>query len=260
MIDRPVKFILGVFTALAFALPVAVQADDTPPPLAEMWLVTPKASQAAEFRKALVEHMAFRSEHEDPRNWEVYTPMLGDDLGRYGIRYCCFEWADQDSYDAWQDEAVEVSKHFLETVAPLTEKWAHYFEDINWGDSHWVASDTPYRFYAVTEFNIKPGHGRDFAAARNEMSQIALNQGWATDQHPWIWASTIGGDSREAIIIPHLNYASFDRGDDNFVDFLSKHMGAEKASELLKQFASSASSTDFQVWEYHEELSMSPDD
>jgi len=260
MTNRPVTFILGVFTALAFALPAVVQADDSPPPLAEMWLVTPKAGQAAEFREALAEHMAFRSEHGDPRTWEVYTPMLGDDLSRYGIRYCCFEWADQDSYEAWSEGATEVSKHFRETVAPLTEKWAHYFENINWGDSHWVESETPYRFYAVTEFNIKPGHGRDFVAARNQMSQIALNQGWATDQRPWIWASTIGGNSREAVIIPHLNYASFDRGEETFMDFLAKHMGTDQAAELLNRFATSASSTDFQIWEYREELSMSAND
>jgi hypothetical protein len=37
-------------------------------------------------------------------------------------------------------------------------------------------------------------------------------------------------------------------------------MGAEKAAELMKQFSGASWSTDFQIWEYQEDLSMSTDD
>jgi hypothetical protein len=260
MTKRPVKYILAVFAALAFMLPAITQAADAPPPLAEMWMVTPKAGHGAEFNKAMAEHMAFRSEHGDPREWEVYTPVLGEDLNRYAIRFCCFNWADQDNYDAWQDGAKEINEHFQENIMPHTDTWAHYFEAMDWGNSNWVQSDTEYRFYAVTEFNIKPGEGQDFAAARTKMSQIAIDQGWANENRLWIWASTIGGKSQESIIIPHVNYASLDRGEETFLTFLSKHMGADEAAEMMEEFAGNASSTNFQIWEHQKDLSMSSDD
>jgi hypothetical protein len=261
MKNRPVNFVLSIFAALFFMLPVSVVlAEDAPPPLAEMWVVTPRHGQESEFNKALADHMAYRVEHGDPRAWQSYTPMLGDKLNRVAIRFCCFKWADQDSYEAWGDEAEKINTHFKENVAPLTSKWEHYFESIDWGNSHWVDAAKSYPYFAVTEFNIKPGHGGDFDTARDAMSQIAINQGWATDDRSWLWATTIGGKAQESIIIPHENFASFDRGEEDFASFLSRKMGAEKAAELMKQFSSASRSTDFQIWKHVEELSMSSDD
>lgn len=260
MIKRPVKFVLSLIAAMSFMLPAVTLAADAPPPLADIWYVTPKEGHDAQLREALGEHMAFRAEHGDPRSWNVYTPMLGDELDRYAIRFCCFNWADQDSYRAWRSGATEIDEHFKKHVLPLTKKAAHYFESIDWGNSHWVDAAGSYKFFAVTEFNIKPGSGQDFDAARDKMSQVALNQGWATDDHPWLWASTIGGKLQESVIIPHENFASLDRGQEDFMTFLSRHMGPEAAAELGKQFSGASWSTDFQIWEHHEDLSMSKGD
>lgn len=260
MIQKTRNFALSVLAAAGFLLPAMVQAADAPPPLADMWLITPKAGHGAEFRKALGEHLAFRAEHGDPRAWEVYTPLLGEDLNRYAIRYCCFHWADQDSYRAWRSEASEVNEHFQKNVMPHTEKAAHYFEALDWGNSHWVDAGEPYRFYAVTEYNLKPEHAMAFDQARDKMSQIALEQGWATDNHPWVWSSTIGGKTQEAVIIPHMNFASLDRSEDSFLNFLSSQLGSEEAAKLVQQFASASWSSEFQIWEFQEDLSMSADD
>jgi len=256
MTKKSMNFIPAALAALFLMLPVLLHADDAPPPLAEMWVVTPKQGQGSEFRKALADHMAFRAEHGDPRAWQVYTPMLGDDLGRFAIRYCCFTWSDQDSYQAWSDSAEKINTHFNENVAPHSEKWAHYFESMDWGNSHWAEGAGAVAYYAVTEFNIKPGHGQDFDAARDKMSQIALNQGWASTERSWLWASTIGGKPQESIIIPHQNFASFEPGKEDFVTFLSRHLGAEQAAELLQQFSGASWSTDYQIWEFQSDLSI----
>jgi hypothetical protein len=257
----PANFILKAIAIFFLALPAAVAlAEAPPPPLAEMWLVTPKDGQSSEFREALAGHLAFRAEHGDPRAWQVYTPLLGDNLTQVAIRFCCFNWADQDSYTTWGASADEIQAHFEEHVAPYTAKWAHYFESMDWGNSHWADSAGSAMYYAVTEFNVKPGSDQDFDAARDAMSQIALNQGWATDDRSWIWASVIGGSPRESVIVPHENFASFDRGEEDFASFLSRHLGSEKAAELMKQFSSASESTSFQIWKHQSELSMSTDD
>jgi len=260
MTRKTLNRILCAFAALGLTLPLASQAADAPPPLADMWLVTPKSGQGVEFRKALAEHMAFRSEHGDPRAWSVYTPLLGEELNRYAIRFCCFGWADQDSYESWQSTAKEINEHFQETVMPYTESWAHYFESMDWGNSHWNESANDDKLFAVTEYAIKPGRAMAFDAAREKLSQIALNQGWANDERSWLWASTIGGKLRESVIIPHENYASFDAGEDSFLSFLTRVMGEEEAARLAAEFADATYSSDFQIWEYREELSMNPGD
>jgi hypothetical protein len=260
MNKRPAKFVLSLLAVLIFTAPILANAQDAPPPLTEMWLVTPKAGHQAEFKKGLAAHMAFRSEHGDPRSWQSYTPLLGDNLSQVAIRYCCFEWADQDAYREWSDQAEEISAHFAENVAPHAENWEHYFEASDFKNSHWVEENGPYKFFAVTDFKIKQGHSREFDDARDKMSQIALDQGWATNDRSWLWTTTIGGPPQEGIVIPYKNFAAMDRDEDSFYRFLSKHMGDEAAAALLQQFSTAAKSSHFQIWEHQEEYSMSSDD
>lgn len=249
-----VNFVFSVIATVFFLLPSTLMAQDTPP-LSEMWVMVPKSGQAEEMAEGLKKHMAFRTEQGDPREWQTYTPLLGDNLNRYAVRYCCINWADVDSYRAWSSENKQVGEHFAEHVGAHVEKFEHYFETNDWGNSHWSEENGPYTLFAVTDFHIKPGHGDDFEAAKEKMSQIAINHGWASDDHVWIWSKTIGGKQQESIVIPHANFASMSRDEDSFFRFLSKHMGEAGASELLEQFSASAYS-EFQIWEHSKKLSM----
>ncbi len=258
---KSMKYALSILATLFFTAPVVTLADDAPPPLAEMWTLSPKADHGSELWKALGEHLAFRAEHGDPRAWQGYTPLLGDDLSRLGARYCCFNWADVDAYREWSDNNPQVGEHFRDNVAPHVEKTEHYFEKLDWGNSHWTTEHGPYKLFAVTEFKIKPGHAADFDIAREKMSQIALNQGWASDSHVWLWSSTIGGEANESIIIPHRNFASMDREEESFFQFLSRHMDSEDAArELMQKFSNASSDTYYQIWEHQEEISMSTEE
>lgn len=250
------KFVLGLLAAAVCFSPVPVVAQDTPP-LAEMWIIVPKPGHSEELSAALKEHMAFRSEHGDPWRWDAYTPHLGDDLDRIAVRSCCHNWADVDSYREWNMSTPGVAAHFDEHVAPHVEKYAHYFEEIDWANSHWNAEGGPYKYFAVTEFSVKPAQGSEFHAARNKMSQIAINQGWANDERSWLWATTIGGKPQVSVIVPHENFASMADSGEGFVDFLAKQMGsAEAAAELMSHFSGAIWSSDYQVWVHRDDLSM----
>ena len=92
------------------------------------------------------------------------------------------------------------------------------------------------------------------------MSQVAINQGWATPDRNWIW-TTIGGKDKNAIVIPHKNFASMAGGEETFYDFLAQHMGsAEAAGDLMKKFSSATWGSEFTIWEHLPELSMSEED
>jgi hypothetical protein len=243
------KFVLGLLAAVYCFLPSLVLAQDMPSPLAEEWMLVPKAGQASALAQALKEHKAFRSEHGDPRQWEIYTPFLGDDLGRFAVRSCCTTWAEVEAYREWAGNAKEIMDHYGEHVEPLVENHAHYFDEIDWANSHWDSEGGPYRYFEVTAFSVKPGLGADFNAAREKMSQIAINQGWAAGGRSWLWASTIGGEPITSIIVPRKNLASMAHDGENFAGFLARQMGSEEAAaDLMKKFSASTTSTDYQIW------------
>ena len=243
------KFVLGLLAAVCCYAPSLVLAQDMPSPLAEEWMLVPKAGHASELAQALKEHTAFRSEHGDPLQWEIYTPFLGNDLDRFAVRSCCTTWADVDGYREWARNAKEIMAHFSEHVEPLVETYGHYFEEIDWANSHWDSEGGPYRFFEVTEFTVKPGLGDDFNAAREKMSQIAINQGWAAGGRSWLWASTIGGEPIVAIVVPQKNLAGIARDGENFAGFLARQMGSEEAAaDLMKQFSAATASSSYQIW------------
>jgi hypothetical protein len=261
MTKKSLVRVLIMIAALVLLAPTAVTAQDPPPPLAEMWVLVAKADHGDELRAAIKKHMAFRSEQGDPRAWQAYTPVLGDELNRVAVRFCCVKWADVDAYREWSMSADAVGEHFDEHVAPHVQTTEHYFESMDWSNSHWSEAGGPYRLFAVTEFDIKAGHSAEFTAAMDKMSQIAIDQGWASDRRSWLWTSRIGGSPQQSIVIPHRDYASFEQAEDSFFRFLTEKLGSEEqAAALFHQFESSTSGSDFQIWAHREDLSMAEDD
>jgi hypothetical protein len=254
------KLVLSLMAASIWLTPALVFAQEAAP-LAELWMIIPKAGQAQELSDALKEHMDFRSEHGDPWRWDAYTPLLGDDLDRFAVRSCCHNWADIDTYREWADKNTAVGAHFGEHVAPHVEKYEHYYEEIDWANSHWSNEKGPYKYFGVTQFTLKAGEAGEFHAAREKMSQIAINQGWANAERSWLWATTIGGEPHVSIIVPHVNYADMADSGEGFADFLSSQLGsAEAAASLMKQFSAATWGSDYQVWVHREELSMKSGD
>ena len=255
------KFILSLFAYLFVLLPLAGQAADQPPRLAEMWTMTPKADDSAAFWEGMEAHMKFRTEAGDPRTWKGYTPLLGENLSMFAVRFCCFNWADADAHREWDKNNPEVNKHFNEHVAPHVESWGHYIDEVSWVNSNIKRDWGPYRLFGATEFKLKPGMAGQFDEVRDKISQIALNQGWATPEHPWIWASSVGGEPSETIVIPYRNYAEMDRDEETFFNFLSRVMGSDEAAEeLFQKMAASIESQSYQIWELQEEVSMKDPD
>lgn len=250
------KSILVPLAMAACFLSSVAWAQDTPP-LAEMWIIVPKAGHEQQLNSALQKHAAFRSEQGDPWRWDAYTPLLGDDLARIGLRSCCHNWADVDSYAEWLKDHPAVNAHFGEHVAPHVEKYGHYFEEIDWANSHWNTEAGTYKYFAVTDFELKAGSADDFHAAREKMSQIAINQGWANTDRSWIWATNIGGKPLVSVIVPYQNFAAMGNAGEGFSDFLAQQLGsADAAAELMDQFSGSTSGSDYQVWVHEESLSM----
>ncbi len=250
------KFLLLLMTGLLTLAPLAAQAQN-PGAISEMWTMVPKPDHRTEFIEALQEHMKVRADAGDPWVWNTYSPMLGENLDVIAVRYCCFDWAEKDAYEKWSADNPKVQEHWNTAVHPHVQSYGHYFDRVSWVNSNFDSDWGPYRFFRVTAFTLNAGMASEFDAARDKISQIALNQGWSGEERPWIWTTGVGGTSIERIISPMKNYADMEPEGQTFFNFLSGVLGSdEKAEELLQSLASTVASQETQIWEWHRDLSM----
>jgi hypothetical protein len=251
------KLISAAFL-LSLAMPAVLMAQDEadPPNLATVWIVHPKAGHFGEFMAAVTEHMAFRKEQGDTRGWNVYQPVIGDDIGKVAFRYCCFDWADEDAYAAAEAEKG-LGDHWNANVDQHVGHYEHYLSAIDLDNSH--VSEAAFEsatLFGVTTWNIAPGKGADFDAMKAKMSTLAKENGWASDERNWSWSSRIGGKPEESIVIPHKDYADMAPPEETFYEFVVGQIGEEAANEMFATFSKSASSSRYTVWQLNPDLSI----
>lgn len=251
-----------ILLALLLMLPLTALAQQNGPPyLSETWSMVPKAGQGKDFWEALKEHMAVRMEHGDPQTWYTYTPLLGDELDAVAVRACCFSWADMDSFREWSDTNPEVQKHFQQHVDPHVAHYGHYISQISWENSNWEKDWGPYRLFGVTSFELQAGKANAFDAVRDELSQIAINNGWAGEKRPWMWSRSVGGSPTEMVIVPFRSFAEMEQTGESFYDFIVRVLGSSEAAEArFQRMADAIVGQSYQVWELHPSMSMQPKD
>jgi len=218
---------VSVFLLLSTA---ATFAQDEPPGnLAETWVVHVDPANGQAFENAIKAHLALRKENEDPFNWSTFVNNTGE-LGAYYFRACCFSWADLDAYNSWANEHPQVQAHWDGNVHPHVAGYKHHFSEVDFENSHWPEAAADFRFVGVTTWMIKPGGWQEFDAVKGEISQIAINKGWASDEHQWGWSSAVDGAQSMSLSIPFTNYADMTSPDPSFFEFLTEQLGSEEAA------------------------------
>lgn len=254
--SAPSRFLILLLLVLSPLLAVAQAPSGA---LQELWEISVKGDHQQEFEKAFREYMDLSRKHNDPRPWNVYVPDTGSDLGRYVIMSCCYSWADQDAYAAWNAQNPQLLEFWREEVAEHIEGMSHYYYEIDFANSHWPQDGQSPAMVGVTEFSLIPGKVAQFHAARGELSQIAINQGWAASGKHWSWTDRIGGEPTVDLIVPFANYAAMTPGDQQIGSFLAEHMGSEKAAALMERLSSSVSASNYGIWVHRPDLSSSKD-
>jgi len=245
----PARTVLQTLCLFLLAqLPSAVLAQAPSGNLEEMWIFTVKGGDQAAFEAAFKEQGSLREKHNDPRKWDVYVPATGGDLNRYAVRACCFAWADQDAYTAWTMQNGPVMEQWYSKVAPYVENAEHYFFEMDFANSHWPEDLTSPGMVGVTEFAIEAGKASQFHSARAELSQIAINQGWAAAGRHWAWTDRIGGEPTAELVVPFSNYAAMQPGEQSIAGFLTEKLGAEGASALMEKLTSGVSGSSYTIW------------
>lgn len=233
-------------------------AQDGPPGnIAEMWTMHVDPAAAEAFEEAFKAHLAVRTENNDPFNWQVFVNNSGKVGPTYYVRTCCFSWAERDAYETWNTEHPQVMEDWGANVAAHVKGYEHDYSEMDFENSHWPDSgDTP-KYVGVTTYKLAPGGWRNFNSAKTELSRIAIDNGWANDEHRWAWSSSVNGYPSVSIVFPYDNYADMASPDPSFFDFLSEQVGADKAAELFQQMNSGTKGSYYTIYTHRPDLSMS---
>jgi hypothetical protein len=253
------KAIALIISVLALSFSSGIFAQQTQGTLAESWAMTIKKGEQANFEAAFKAHAAVRKQAGDPRQWDVYVPVTGDNMAVYGIRTCCFTWADQDAYTEWERTHPEVMADWGSNVDQYVAHYGHYFSEVDLDHSHWGDSGQAIKYVGVTNYTIEPGKGAAFNAARAELSQIAINQGWA-ENHRWAWMDQVGGEPVVSLAVPFANFADMGDDEQTFRSFLVEQAGEEGAEELMERLGDSIESSNYEIWAHRPDLSTSSTD
>lgn len=256
-----VRKICGLVLAAVFAIAPLAAIADNHENVSSIWVIAPKQGMGTEFEAAMKEHVAFRAAQGDPRNWRAYSVAVGDKMGMYQVRGCCFEWAGQDAYMA-ETADMGLGEHFTETVAPYVDRVHHYFDVYDYENSSWPEDDVheTHEYFGVTSWTLKEGAGPGSSQAREKISQLAIETGWG-EVFSWLWHTREGGKPTLMVVVPYENYAGMAPPEQSLVEHIAAKsaMSQEEIGELFTTFGSGFASSDYTVWRFRPDLSMPQD-
>jgi hypothetical protein len=254
ILKRSICTVLAILLLVAGAPAGAQEEMDGPPgDIVEMWVV--HASDPAAFEQAIKAHMPIRKANNDPFDWQVFTNGTGDELNTYYFRHCCFSWNDRDAYDAWEAASTAVEEDWGTNVDPHVASYEHHFEQIDFENSYWPDGSETIKFVGVTTYKIKADGWQAFNGAKDELSQIAINNGWASEGRRWAWVWSVDGRPTVSLAIPYENYADMTDPDPSFFEFLSGQIGAEEAAAKFGAFTAATEGSRYHVYTSRPDLS-----
>lgn len=237
---------------LSFVSAGVVAQDEPQGNLAEVWVVTVKDGMDNEFRDAFKKHIEFRARKNDPREWRTYTPVIGDELDHYLIRYCCISHADIDNYTEWSREA-KAGEHWNENVDESVESYRHYLQTVDFDNSSWPDGDPAFQLFGVTRYTHKMGVAPEIEASKTALSTAAKEGEWPRS---WAWLRNTGGSGKLELVVPYMNYAEMAPAEESFAEFLARLHGADRAREMIDAFTDNFTATDYTVYRYIPDMSM----
>lgn len=246
------KLCAGLVALLAVGLMSAAVAHEQGAHLARMWEIMPKADSREAFSKAFKEHMAWRKDNKDPWGWSVFSATTGKGVNSTFVRSTGHHWED---FDAYRDSefSKKAGEHWNANVHPHVAK---YDSSIDKSDSelfYWPEGN--YRYFFVTTFYLKPGHG---GAARQAVVAVTdeLNAAGRKSPHVWLWDTTGKHLPAFSVVTAREDWAGFDWPEKSVRDTMVERVGEEKAQAMFDDFFEHVKSQESQIYAKDMELSF----
>ncbi len=207
------------------------ETEQAAPPanIHRIWAVTPKPDAGEAFMEALLAHMQWRLDHQDPWEWQVYVAGSGEVDGTVFLRSDGQTHAAMDAYS--ESEFSEAAgKHWEENVHPMVADYSTHLSRSDLALSDWP--DEEYRIYTVTRFHLKPGHGAAFRASLIGID-AKLKEAGRTVPHGWNWAMTGDHLPTISLVQARKDWKGFDLPEESVTDILTEAYGPAQAISML---------------------------
>ncbi|MEW6997071.1 hypothetical protein AADZ86_05160 [Colwelliaceae bacterium BS250] len=229
----------------------SAQAEENTDNLTDMWVVEVNVNDRQAFESALKKHMQFRVNAGDPKEWNVYTQVIGEQMNQYTLRACCTNWDKIADYNAWASKS-NTGKHWAQTVRKYTIAVNHYYSEVDSDNSAWDNSKN-FKYFSVDTLTPKAGEGFAVRASIKKISDAAKNMQWPES---WVWHNRIGGAAQISLVVGHESYADMMPAVKSFFVQLSEQMKDKaKAQSLLETYGKHFAKSEYAVYVHRVDLS-----
>jgi hypothetical protein len=244
---------LVAMAALSLCVPVFAQQAEKAEPgnIADTWIIWPQDGHEKEFEAALKNHAAWRKQNGETFVWQIYQPIVGDDLTYYVIRSGDHHWKDFDGNREWGRNA-KAGDEFERSVGPHVAKVEHYFDETQAQFSHWAPSED-YRYFGVSELQLKPGMYGQMTEALTKLHKAAVDGKYSRS---FSIAWNVGGKGGMMVIWPYRTYAEMADPEPSIMKLMDGSLGSEESARAtMKQLQTSFEDSHYTLYVHRPDLS-----
>ncbi|WP_068545471.1 hypothetical protein [Thalassotalea crassostreae] len=244
-------YLFSMLFAIAFTLNAKAEEGVAADPLTDVWVIKIDAVDKGKFEQALKAHMQYRVDNGDPRIWNVYTQVVGNNMETYVLRACCTNWDKIAEYRDWS-RSKKMSSHWRKTVGLYSKNADHYFSRLDDKNSHWD-NTKEFRYFGVTSLYPEPGAGFEVRESIKAISDAAKKMGW---EESWAWYNQIGGEPQIQLVVGFESYADMMPAEKSYYERLVDLLGdKEKAQDMISDYSEQFDKTNYAIYVHRESLS-----
>lgn len=213
--------------------------------LMDTYIVTPLPGQRGPLEQAINDHINHRLANGESRGWQIYTPTLGPNIGRFLLFHCCLNWEELERYQNWELEQ-ETMSHWMTFVEPFVQQLDHFISEVDIDNSNWESYSVASPFLNVTELHIRAGHREQAMEDVSAISNYVKAMNWLPN---WMWSWQLGGDPVLNLVIPQERISDMSARLPGFEHALGEHLGDKaKATALLENWNGHFEDSSFQLF------------
>ncbi|MEX0322873.1 MAG: hypothetical protein AB3N63_11990 [Puniceicoccaceae bacterium] len=245
------KIIIGLLTLIGVVLtPVSLISGEDEMKIGRLYKIKAHPGKSAEFGEALLKHIEWRREANDPWSWWAWQVVNGDELGTMYFYSGEHAWSDLDAY-----EDFEGGDHFNATVGPLVAEASSMIDTVDEDISHWHPEPEKVQYISVIQWQLKPGAYWDFKEIVGKYHKLLRD-----NDHPgyygFNWTVNGGAGDMVTLLIPYEDWADMAPPEETMQAMLFRVLGKEEAMKLDKAFSKTIASTNSMIVKFIPELSV----
>jgi hypothetical protein len=252
---KPMKT-FGTIWAVVLFLGSAALAQQSPGTLASLEFQTPKNGMVTQYENGRKQKAAWHKQQNDPHPLLVWEILSGPETGTYVVGREGQHWADFDKPPI-SDETnlAEYNKEIGQYVQSVVSRYYDFMPKV----SQFTLNQAPTKYAEVVVYEVKMGHQSQFEAGISRINDAIHKANWPGGGAGWYRLVNGGPLGEYVLVIPHKNWADFDRPDVKPLwEMVRETLGQEESQSLLQTLDNSISGGLTEIIEFRQDLSYMP--